>query len=128
MAESDGNKLRELLIEAKGKLRLREQREQLQEQHEDEIVALTRYSEKISMRIPRPILALLKEEAKRRGVPYQTFMNMVLGQHATGVPACVVSQRAGYFRQNRGLRCPSLKILGEVSDRFLYFNSVTAIL
>lgn len=46
--------------------------------------SMTRYSEKISMRIPRPILALLKEEAKRRGVPYQTFLNMILGQHATG--------------------------------------------
>ena len=46
--------------------------------------SLTRYSEKISMRIPRPVLALLKEEAKRRGIPYQTFLNMILGQLVTG--------------------------------------------
>jgi len=36
------------------------------------------------VRIPRPILALLKEEAKRRGVPYQTFLNIILGQQAAG--------------------------------------------
>lgn len=46
--------------------------------------SLTRYSEKISLRVPHPILALLKEEAALRGMSYQTLVNAILGQHATG--------------------------------------------
>lgn len=47
--------------------------------------SLTLFTEKISIRIPRPILAILKEQAKRRGVPYQTYINMMLNEAAAGV-------------------------------------------
>lgn len=44
--------------------------------------SLTFYSEKISIRIPRPILAIIKEYAKLLGIPYQTYINMMLADMA----------------------------------------------
>lgn len=35
-------------------------------------------SQKISIRIPRPILDLLKTQAALRGLPYQTYLNHLL--------------------------------------------------
>lgn len=40
-------------------------------------------SEKITIRIPRPILDLLKAQAALRGVPYQTHVNHLLLTAAT---------------------------------------------
>jgi len=40
-------------------------------------------SEKISIRIPRPILDLLKTQAALRGLPYQTYLNHLLLTAAT---------------------------------------------
>lgn len=40
-------------------------------------------SEKISIRIPRPILDLLKAQAALRGLPYQTYLNHLLLTAAT---------------------------------------------
>lgn len=44
--------------------------------------SLTTFTEKISIRIPRPILALIKEQATQRGLPYQTYINMMLSEGA----------------------------------------------
>lgn len=46
--------------------------------------SLTCFTEKISIRIPRAILAIIKGEATRRGLRYQTFMNMMLNEAAAG--------------------------------------------
>lgn len=35
-------------------------------------------SEKISIRIPRPLLGLLREQAAQAGMPYQTFTKLML--------------------------------------------------
>lgn len=42
----------------------------------------TTYSERISIRIPRGILAAMRKQAAARGMPYQTFINLLLAQHA----------------------------------------------
>lgn len=40
-------------------------------------------SQKISIRIPRPILDLLKTQAALRGLPYQTYLNHLIYEGAT---------------------------------------------
>jgi len=45
---------------------------------------LTAYSQKISIRVNRSIMDYLRKEAFRRGVGYQTFINMILTSAATG--------------------------------------------
>lgn len=40
------------------------------------------YSEKISIRIPTPILALIKAKAKLAGMPYQTYLNQMIAEVA----------------------------------------------
>ncbi len=40
-------------------------------------------SEKISIRIPRGLLGLLRERAALAGMPYQTFINTMLHDQAT---------------------------------------------
>lgn len=40
-------------------------------------------SEKISIRIPRPLLGLLREQAALAGMPYQTFIKIMLHDQAT---------------------------------------------
>lgn len=40
-------------------------------------------SEKISIRIPRPLMKLLREGAALAGMPYQTFINLTLHNAAT---------------------------------------------
>jgi predicted DNA binding CopG/RHH family protein len=40
-------------------------------------------SQKITIRIPRPILDLLKTQAALRGLPYQTYLNHLIYQGAT---------------------------------------------
>jgi len=40
-------------------------------------------SEKISIRIPRALLGLLRKQAALAGMPYQTFINTVLHDQAT---------------------------------------------
>lgn len=40
-------------------------------------------SQKISIRLPRPLLGLLREQAALVGMPYQTYMNMMLHDAAT---------------------------------------------
>lgn len=45
----------------------------------------TPYTERISIRIPRWLLAELRRKAAERGLPYQTFINEVLAQHAVSV-------------------------------------------
>lgn len=40
-------------------------------------------SQKISIRIPRFILDLLKQQAQLRGLPYQTYINILLYEGAT---------------------------------------------
>ena len=40
-------------------------------------------SEKISIRIPRPLLGLLREQAALAGMPYQTFIKTMLHDQAT---------------------------------------------
>lgn len=40
-------------------------------------------SEKISIRMPRPLLTLLREQAALAGMPYQTFIKTVLHDQAT---------------------------------------------
>lgn len=40
-------------------------------------------SEKISIRIPRPLLGLLREQAALAGMPYQTFIKTMLHNVAT---------------------------------------------
>ena len=40
-------------------------------------------SEKISIRIPRPILAMIKESAQRRGMGYQVLVNELLREATT---------------------------------------------
>lgn len=35
-------------------------------------------SEKISIRVPRPILNLLRQQARLLGIPYQTYLNTML--------------------------------------------------
>lgn len=40
-------------------------------------------SKKISIRIPRPILDLLKTQAALRGLPYQTYLNHLIYEGAT---------------------------------------------
>jgi len=40
-------------------------------------------SEKISIRIPRALLGLLREQAALAGMPYQTFINTMLHDQAT---------------------------------------------
>ena len=49
----------------------------------------TTYSEKISIRIPRSILATLKQRAKEHGMKYQTFINMILAHADTRTPGSV---------------------------------------
>lgn len=44
----------------------------------------TPYTEKISIRIPHGVLIALKEDAHGRGMPYQTFINLILGAYANG--------------------------------------------
>lgn len=39
-------------------------------------------SEKISIRIPRPLLGLLREQAALAGMPYQTFIKTMLHDQA----------------------------------------------
>ena len=42
----------------------------------------TLYSERICIRINKAVLAILKQKAAERGTRYQTFINMLLAQHA----------------------------------------------
>jgi len=44
----------------------------------------TSTSEKISIRIPHHILALLKLQAEETGMAYQTFINLILAEFAAG--------------------------------------------
>lgn len=44
----------------------------------------TLYSQKISIRIPHYLLDTLKAQAAARGMPYQTFINLILGAYANG--------------------------------------------
>ena len=44
----------------------------------------TVFSEKISIRIPHDVLATLKAQAEPAGLPYQTFINMILAEYAWG--------------------------------------------
>jgi hypothetical protein len=46
--------------------------------------SLTAYSQKISIRVNRSVMDYLRKEAFRRGIGYQTFINMVLTCAATG--------------------------------------------
>ncbi len=46
--------------------------------------SLTAYSQKISIRVNRSTMDYLRKEAFRRGVGYQTFINMILSSAATG--------------------------------------------
>lgn len=45
-------------------------------------VGATLYSERISIRINRGILSELKKRAAAEGVRYQTYINLLLAQHA----------------------------------------------
>lgn len=45
-------------------------------------VGQTLYSERISIRIPRWILAEIKKRAATEGEKYQTYINLILSQHA----------------------------------------------
>lgn len=47
----------------------------------------SRFSEKISIRIPLYLLTLLKAQAKARGIPYQTYINLTLADQVLGKPA-----------------------------------------
>src|SRR5665647_1120678 len=44
----------------------------------------TVFSEKISIRIPHDVLATIKAQAEPAGLPYQTFINMILAEYAWG--------------------------------------------
>src|SRR5665647_2842135 len=44
----------------------------------------TVFSEKISIRIPHDVLATIKPQAEPAGLPYQTFINMILAEYAWG--------------------------------------------
>lgn len=44
----------------------------------------TLYSQKISIRFPHYLLDTLKAQAEARGMPYQTFINLILRTYATG--------------------------------------------
>ena len=44
----------------------------------------TVFTEKISIRIPHDVLATLKAQAEPAGLPYQTFINMILAEYAWG--------------------------------------------
>jgi predicted DNA binding CopG/RHH family protein len=41
-------------------------------------------SQKISIRLPKPLLDLLREQAAQYGTPYQTFIKTILYDIATG--------------------------------------------
>ena len=42
----------------------------------------TLFTERICIRINRAVLAILKQKAAEHGVPYQTFINLLLAQNA----------------------------------------------
>lgn len=44
----------------------------------------TTFSQRISIRIPRSVLATTRKKAAALGMPYQTYINLILAQHATG--------------------------------------------
>lgn len=40
------------------------------------------YTQSVTIRLPRWLLAALKKEATERGEKYQTYINLILSQHA----------------------------------------------
>lgn len=44
----------------------------------------TMFTEKISIRVPHDVLATIKTQAETVGMPYQTFINLILAEYARG--------------------------------------------